>query len=93
MHSEKRKDISEIPIRDDDGGSKYLWNYGKFLRNWKVQHRTTQSSSYSYPRSPQNSPEMLRIIGILLGVCDVIKDVSYIKYNKDMCFYENILGD
>jgi hypothetical protein len=45
----------------DDGGSKHLWNVGKFLLDFTAQHPSGQSSSISilFPESSENSESIL----------------------------------
>jgi hypothetical protein len=50
-----RRSAVWAPDRPDDGGSKRLWNVGKFLPGYTAQHPGRKLSSYSPPWEPEIS--------------------------------------
>jgi hypothetical protein len=40
--------LAETDYRSDDGGNKYLWNVGQFLRDYTAQHPRRQRDRTQY---------------------------------------------
>jgi hypothetical protein len=67
-HTEIHKYIREFTVfRLDDGGSKYLWNFGPLLRDSEVQHPRRLSSSYLPPWEPEISRNNFPLNSFLFG--------------------------